>query len=139
VIACDPNQTVVDRLIENLALNGVAGKVAVHRIAVGGSKAGFRPLDDLLANETPPFVIKIDVDGGELDVLTSGRSVLRAHDCALIVETHSLELERASTACLQQLGYHTTVIPNGWYRRFVPELRPAAHNRWFVASRCAAH
>jgi methyltransferase FkbM-like protein len=136
VIACDPNRRVVDRLIENVSLNGLASKVAVHQVAVGGSTAaGFRSLDELLTNEVPPFVIKIDVDGGELDVLTSGLSVLRTHDCSLIVETHSLDLERACSDCLQQIGYETTVVPNGWYRMFVPELRNVAHNRWLVASR----
>jgi precorrin-6B methylase 2 len=136
VIACDRNQVVVDRLVENVNLNGFAGKVTVHVVAVGGSNAaGFRSLDDLLMKEAPPFVIKIDVDGGELDVLTSGMTVLREQDCSLIVETHSLELERACMACLQQLGYETTVIPNGWYRRLVPELRLVAHNRWFIAGR----
>ena len=27
------------------------------------------------------------------------------------------------------------MIPNGWYRRFLPELRVVEHNRWFAASR----
>ena len=136
VIACDPNQTMVDRLVENVNLNGLGPKVAARRVAVGGSKAeGFSSLDELLMNETPPFVIKIDVDGGELDVLTSGRAVLRDQDCSLIVETHSFDLERDCARYLGQLGYETTIVRNGWYRVFVPELRMAAHNRWLVASR----
>ena len=68
-------------------------------LAVGEwSAAGIRSLDEILAGETPPFVIKIDVDGGELDVLRSGATVLRDHDCSLIVETHSAELERSCIA-----------------------------------------
>jgi methyltransferase FkbM-like protein len=137
VIACDPNQGVVDRLVANINLNGLASKVDVHRVSVGPSKAGFRSLDELLRHETPPFVIKIDVDGGELDVLRSGLAVLRDADCSLIVETHSLDLEEGCLSYLRQLGYQTTVVPNGWYRFFIPELRNVAHNRWFVASRAA--
>jgi len=136
VIACDRNPRFVDRLWENLNLNGLGGKVAVHLTSVGRSHApGCRSLDDLLAGEAAPFVIKVDIDGGELDALYGGATVLRDQDCSLIVETHSLDLERACISHLRGLGYDTTVIPNGWYRRFVPELRPIPHNRWFVASR----
>jgi precorrin-6B methylase 2 len=135
-LACDRDQVVLDLLMRNVNLNHLASRVAVHRLSVGASTdGGFRSLDDLLRHETPPFVIKVDVDGGELDVLTSGRTVLVEQDCAVIVETHSLELERDCMRYLQQLGYHTRVIPNGWYRMFVPEFRPTAHNRWFVATR----
>ena len=136
VIACDHNPRVVDRLKENLNLNGLQGKVAVHVTSVGRSNTpGCRSLDDLLAGEAAPFVIKVDIDGGELDALAGGATVLRDQDCSLIVETHSLDLERACIKHLKGLGYETTVIPIGWYRRFVPELRPIPHNRWFVASR----
>lgn len=136
VIACDRNPRVMERLLENVRLNGLAGKVDVHVTSVGRPGApGFRSLDDLLTSEAPPFVIKVDVDGGEADVLASGATVLREQDCSLIVETHSLELERTCIDYLRGLGYHSTVIPNGWYRRFIPELRTIPHNRWFVASR----
>jgi predicted RNA methylase len=136
VIACDRNARVMDRLLENVRLNGLAGKVDVCVTSVGRPGApGCRSLDDLLTGEAPPFVIKVDVDGGEADVLAGGATVLREQDCSLIVETHSVELERACIEYLRGLGYDTTVIPNGWYRRFVSEMRPTAHNRWFVASR----
>lgn len=136
VIACDRNPRVVDRLRENVRLNGLGGKVDVQVTSVGLPGApGFRSLDDLLTGEAPPFVIKVDVDGGEADVLASGATVLLEQDCSLIVETHSLELERACIDYLHGLGYESTVIPNGWYRRFIPELRTIPHNRWFVASR----
>jgi precorrin-6B methylase 2 len=136
VLACDRNQVVLDLMMRNLNANQLASRVAVHRVSVGTfTDAGFRSLDDLLRHETPPFVIKIDVDGGELDVLTSGRTVLDEHDCWLIVETHSLALERECARYLQQLGYRTQVIANGWYRKFVPEFRPIGHNRWLVAAR----
>ena len=136
VLACDRNQIVLDLLMRNVNANHLASRVAVHRLSVGEStEAGFRSMDDLLRHEKPPFVIKVDVDGGELDVLTSGRTVLTGQDCSVIVETHSVELERDCLQYLQQLGYRTRVIPNGWYRALVPEFRPIAHNRWLVATR----
>jgi predicted RNA methylase len=133
VIACDPNPKALDLLRENLAVNNLSGRVDVQQVMVGGSKKpGFRQLDELLDGQSPPYAIKIDVDGGELDVLKSGAQAL-GRDCRLVVETHSEGLERDCVSFLQQLGYHTTIVPNAWYRAFVPELRPTAHNRWFVA------
>lgn len=136
VLACDRNSVTIGALTGNLNLNDLSRKVALHHVTVGSSKsASCRSLDDLLAKQEPPFVIKVDVDGGELDVLMSGRAVLTEQKCELVVETHSAELEADCLRYLQELGYDTTVIPNAWYRRFIPELRMVPHNRWFVAQR----
>lgn len=135
-LACDRNPDITGALTRNVNLNDLSRKVALHHVTVGSSKnASCRSLDELLEKEEPPFVIKVDVDGGELDVLMSGRTALTDKKCELVVETHSVELESDCLRYLQGLGYETTVIPNGWYRRFIPELRMASQNRWFVATR----
>jgi predicted RNA methylase len=134
VIACDPDQATLDLLDHNLRLNNLRAKVEVHALLVGSRpEPTFRSVDDLLRDQQPPFAIKIDVEGAELDVLESGAETLRDHECHLVIETHRADLERSCMRYLGDLGYETQVIPNGWYRRFVPEQRPLAHNRWMSA------
>ena len=82
-------------------------------------------LDEL---ERPDF-IKVDVDGGELDVLQSAESTL-SQVPALIVETHSAELERACGRLLVDHGLRVTVVSQ---RKLGTEMRPIPHNRWLVA------
>ena len=53
---------------------------------------------------------------------------------ALLVETHSVELERDCMGLLEELQYHCQIIENAWWRNVIPELRPIQHNRWFFAS-----
>jgi hypothetical protein len=91
-------------------------------------------LNDLVKDKGTIF-IKIDVDGGELHVLKGVETVLRNNNCKVIVETHSTQLEEDCIAYLQQLGYATRIIPNAWWRVFVPEERPIPHNRWFSAEK----
>ena len=43
-------------------------------------------------------------------------TTLREMDCLLVIETHSLELERDCIATLKDLGYQTRIIDHGWYR-----------------------
>jgi hypothetical protein len=92
-------------------------------------------LNDFIKDPAATVFVKIDVDGGELDVLKGLENVLKRNNCKLIVETHSKELEDACIAYLQQFNYSTTIIPNAWWRLFVPELRPIPHNRWFRAEK----
>jgi FkbM family methyltransferase len=62
-------------------------------------------LDDLVAaGEVPaPHVIKLDVEGSELDVLQGLRATLRDHRPALICELHDTHAEFA--ALIGELGY----------------------------------
>lgn len=78
---------------------------------------------------------KIDVDGWELDVLKSAESLFADTECRFIIETHSAELEQACIRLLESHDYRTRVIPNAWWRAFIPERRPIAHNRWLSAVR----
>ena len=78
-------------------------------------------------------LIKADVEGRELNVLRGAVQLLRNNKCFLLVETHSVQLERDCVDFLLQLGYHTKIIKNAWWRFFLPERRPLAHNRWLAA------
>jgi hypothetical protein len=80
-----------------------------------------------------PGFIKIDVDGGEMDVLQSGQDLLAARRSSVLVETHSPELEEDCNAFLKTAGYLTAIIRNASWRTLVPETRPTPHNRWLWA------
>lgn len=122
---------------QNLSLNGPdAERKAVISSKFAGAidDAKTCRLDTALADESQPIVIKIDVEGGELDVLRGAQRTLRRLPCGLVIETHSANLERDCEALLQGLGYHTRTVKNGWYRAIVPERRAIQHNRWLVAT-----
>jgi FkbM family methyltransferase len=94
----------------------------------------FCTVDSELTHLQRPVLLKIDVDGGELDVLKGARQTLSTGQAFLIVETHTQDLESRCIEFLERIGYRTTIVKNGWYRAVVPEMRPIAHNRWFIAT-----
>ena len=89
-------------------------------------------LDDVLARgEVPvPGLIKMDVDRAELSALTGAKELLASHRPHLIVEVHSLELERQCAELMIELGYPPRIVTE---RRWLRENRPIEHNRWIVA------
>jgi hypothetical protein len=91
-------------------------------------------LDSIFNESGKNLLFKIDVDGGELDVLKGMVETIKNNSCYFIIETHSQQLERDCIDFLQEKGFKTKIIDTGWYRTFVPENRPIEHNRWFVAS-----
>jgi hypothetical protein len=94
----------------------------------------FIKIDDVLKNKTGKTVLfKIDVDGGELDVLKSGLESFKNNKCYFVVETHSFKLEEDCVALLRHEGFTVKIIKNGWYRIFIKDLRPLELNRWFIA------
>ncbi|MES2692493.1 MAG: FkbM family methyltransferase [Verrucomicrobiota bacterium] len=122
----------------HFAVNFSSAPVEYHtRFVVTPEKAG--PGTLVLSRDLPlrgrRVFFKIDVDGWELDILRSAEALLPATECRFLVETHSAELERDCKAFLEARGYTVTIIPNAWWRTFIPELRPIPHNRWFSAVR----
>jgi hypothetical protein len=73
---------------------------------------------------------KVDIDGGECDVLPGLIGLP-----TILIETHSKDLEEVCTAFLEEHGYATRVIRNARWRALWPEYRPLEHNRWLVAER----
>src|SRR5262249_29742601 len=82
-----------------------------------------------------PGIIKIDVDGYEVEVLNGGSEIFRRPNVDVLVETPNAVLENEFTRLLRSFGFSTKVIKNGWYRWFLPENRPGDHNRWLWASK----
>lgn len=137
VYACEPSVPHHAQLIRNLSLNQQIPKVELLDTFIGCHGKEACSLDYILKDAVAPIIIKIDVDGAELDVLKSAEETMRRKNLLFIVETHSAELERACQQFLDDHGYRCTIIRNGWYRAFVPEKRPIAHNRWFSATPAA--
>lgn len=91
------------------------------------------PLDHLIPKDNGPVLVKIDVDGAELDILRSAPRLLARPGTRLIVETHSEQLETDCLHLLARSGYNCRVIRNAWWRCCLPEDRPVGHNRWLSA------
>jgi len=141
VVAVEPLEREREQFAANLALNGLAGdpRLQIHPGFAGtGAPPLWRTLDDLAAGLAAPLFFKVDIDGPEAEVLATGRETLRTQDCRLLIETHSPEAEAGCISLLRELGYTVKVIPNAWWRIFIPERRPIPHNRWLAASRAAA-
>lgn len=137
VFAFEPSVEAREILESNLEINRLAGdpRLVLSAKFVGGRKGdpNWISLDQALSSARSPCLIKMDIDGGEVDVLQSAPEILLHLRPFWIIETHSVELEQDCCRILRGAGYNTTIIPNAWWRCFVPELRPIPHNRWLVA------
>jgi predicted RNA methylase len=133
VVAYEPDPDARRRLARNLELNpGIAPWVDVRAVAVGQAEtAATVSLDADVAGTPPVGLLKVDVDGGEADVLAGARRLLADAHPDVIVETHSPALEDACGQLLLEASYSPTVITP---RRLLPQNRPAVHNRWLVAA-----
>jgi FkbM family methyltransferase len=68
-------------------------------------------LDSLLAEGVPtPAVMKIDVEGAEIDVLNGARGMIEMRHPAMMVATHSVRLFDEVKALLQSWGYEVQVL-----------------------------
>src|SRR5262249_50003497 len=138
VFAFEPGEIVAKAMQKNFELNDPAffAKTTLVTAFVGNKwgQSGQVRLDDYVSQLPEPRLLKIDVEGGEIDVLEGGQKMLSL-DCRLIVETHSEKLEKGCIQRLEAMGYSCRIIGNAWYRSFIPEARQITHNRWFVAER----
>jgi FkbM family methyltransferase len=66
-----------------------------------------RRIDSLLRGHEipPPNVVKIDVEGAELDVLSGSVEMLRVSRPAIFLEAHGAALEKSCSQQLEQFGY----------------------------------
>ena len=133
VVACEPGE-VVEQLKENAAVNGhaVGPRLQVERRLIGG-QPGQISLRELIDDLPKPVLIKMDIDGGEVDALASAAGLTGLKDTFWIVETHSIALERECLQWFAARGMKATIVDAAWWRIFIPELRPTEQNRWLIA------
>ena len=136
VIGYEPDPAARLRLDMNLALNPqLAAHIEVSPEAVGRRPApGTVTLDGDLARRgalAEVGLLKIDVEGPELEVLAGALGLLTERRPHVIVETHSTALEVACAQLLLHAGYRPRILTQ---RRRLPENRAAVHNRWLIAA-----
>ena len=133
VVACEP-EAVVDFLLRNAAANGYQ---VDQRFSVISKPIGMGPecltITELVKNLPRPIFFKVDIDGGEYDLLTSAAGCKFISETNWLIETHSPELEQQCVRWLQSHGLRTQIIYNARWRILLPELRPIPHNRWLMA------
>lgn len=137
----DANPVFAAEQREHFAANfqGLPANIQLHTRFVAPPEAAPEPGKLVLSRDLElkgqRVFFKVDVDGWELDILRSAEALLRETECRFLVETHSAELERECQTFLEARGFKVTIIHNAWWRTFIPERRPIAHNRWFSAVR----
>jgi len=131
VISVEPVAASADHQLENLYLNGVQGKVTLHRCALSdvpgkgsmvpreqhvslvlgshtlksGSDVTVTTLDALMDGVKHVNLVKIDVEGHELEVLKGGEQFIVRQRPALFLEVLSRGHHRRVTEWLAQFGY----------------------------------
>lgn len=135
IFICDINTEYNELQKGNFNLNGFSFEENVSRFNQPISNADNSRVDDLINVKNKKIFFKIDVDGAELEVLNGGMRTFRDNPCYFIIETHTLGLEKECIRLLKDMGYVVRIIKPLWWRIFLCERRPSAHNRWFVAQR----
>lgn len=136
VFSFEPDAAARAQLTGNLALNGFGGsdRLTMFDRPAGSGDAGAVALDELIGDMPTPLVIKVDVEGAELDVLHGAAGLLERGAAAWLIETHSATLEAEALTLLRTYDYIPRVITPAWWRLFLPETRPIPHNQWIVAA-----
>ena len=138
IFSFEPSPDCVRELQENLALNNLEGDERLRLIPkkVGAETGGeCATLDSFVSSLSLPCLIKVDIDGGELDLLKGASECLHLRAMRWIIEVHSKSLQQDCLQTLRRAGYHVVIVHNAWWRHLVPELRPGELNHWLVAFR----
>jgi hypothetical protein len=133
VVACEPGPA-MRQLLVNANANGYQpnGRFSVEQRLVGHEE-GMVSITDLVRDLPRPVLLKVDIDGGEADLLESAEGCECFQDLRWVIETHSKELEDQCIKWLHSHNYKTRIISKAFWRHLIPEHRPLAHNRWQVA------
>lgn len=135
VYAFEPDRRAYGLLLGNLRLNNLYEDERLRVFAAAaGCTGSAMALDELLDDLPEPTLVKVDVEGGELDVLRGAERLLRRGGASWIIETHSAGLETDCAGVLRSHGLEVAIVSPGWWRFAVPEQRPMTHNRWLVAA-----
>lgn len=121
VVAIEPDPANAAEVEGQAALNGFDHITVVRKVAVAdrsdpgscvhGAAVTPTTIDDLTREFGPPTLIKIDVEGLEVEVLRGAAATLREHCPALVIEAHSDGLAGIIVARLAALGYHCVTSP----------------------------
>ena len=134
VIAIEADPDTATDIEGQVALNGFDHVVVVRKVVTADPSEPWSWVDgsavtpttiDLLTHEfKPPTLIKIDVEGLELEVLRGAHTTLREHRPTLVIEAHFRELAAAVTARLAALGYRCETFPTLYGREVHVVAKP---------------
>src|SRR2546423_882402 len=110
VVACEPGP-VMERLIQNAIRNGYRpdDRFIIERRLVGRDDGGVT-IAELVKDLPQPVLLKVDIDGGEFDLLQSAESCEDLSGLHWLIETHSPELEQQCIAWLSAHGFRSQII-----------------------------
>ena len=135
IILCEPGAE-RKALVENLKLNGCIEKtdfVLIDKFVSDFSGGNKISINDLVKNKNKIFIL-MDIEGAEQKVV-EGFDFRKNDQVIWLIETHALAIEERLIQLLETEGYHVFIIRNAWWRKFIPEKRPLAHNRWLYAEK----
>ncbi len=133
VVACEPSPGNLASLRRHVALNDLGNFIVVPaaicerhrgstrfgshdssyegRIGGQGTEVPTATIDGLVDDGLPPpTIIKMDIEGAELDALPGARRTLERHRPLIMVATHSDAAMAFTPPFLQGLGYRTEVL-----------------------------
>ena len=128
-VECDPR--LAGEISDNVRANPTLATISVERGFVGATDEGDHvTIDTLAQRHFIPDLMKLDIEGGEVDALRGATHVLEARRPALMIEVHGQEIEWECLAILRSVGYAPPTVVDR--RRWLPEHRPIEHNRWLL-------
>ena len=135
VVAIEPDPANAADIEGQVALNGFDHVEVVRKVVaadlsepwswVDGNVVTPTTIDQLSHEFQPPTLIKIDVEGLELEVLRGAQTTIREHRPTLVIEAHFRELAAAVTARLTTLGYRCATFPVPYGPEFHIVAKPA--------------
>ncbi len=135
IIAFEPREEGCQELIENIQNNRLndLGRFFLSKKLVGTQTLGnMTTLDSFVDEVIAPCLIKIDIEGAEIDALLGAEKMLGTDKVRWLIEVHSRALEEQCIAIFKQSGYRVKIVPQAWWRFLIREIRPL-ENRWLVA------
>jgi hypothetical protein len=127
-VECDPD--LVEEIERNATANPGLDVTAVRGFVADTGDDGRVTIDGLADRFFVPDLIKLDIEGGEVDALRGADRVLTERRPAILLEVHAADLEWESLERLRAAGYGPPTVVDR--RRWLPDRRPLPHNRWLV-------
>lgn len=138
IYAFECNDKFLSALRHAIDSNNIGKQVYVVEKRLGSGNNGRNDsLDNLFSRGeiVPADFIKIDVDGGEYDILLGAKELINAAHPDFIIEVHSSQLEKDCISYLEGFGYRVRKVDNPFWQKILFPERRSGYNRWIVAAK----